>query len=90
MYLDSRDDTTISRQQEMELNQPSLHQTSLSATVSAKPMTRSCNELQLFKEYHGMVASLGESQTLCEKPAIGDHGCIALGKDFTPVSMQGR
>ncbi|OPJ69495.1 P protein isoform B [Patagioenas fasciata monilis] len=90
MYLDSRDDTTISRQQEMELDQPSLHQTSLSATVSAKPMTRSCNELQLLKEYHGMVTSLGESQTLCEKPAIGDDGCIALVKDFTPVSMQGR
>ncbi|KAK2528147.1 Oca2 [Columba livia] len=90
MYLDSRDDTTISRQQEMELDQPSLHQTSLSATMSAKPMTRSCNELQLLKEYHGMVTSLGESQTLCEKPAIGDDGCIALGKDFTPVSMQGR
>ncbi|KAK2517406.1 Oca2 [Columba guinea] len=90
MYLDSRDDTTISRQQEMELDQPSLHQTSLSGTMSAKPMTRSCNELQLLKEYHGMVTSLGESQTLCEKPAIGDDGCIALGKDFTPVSMQGR
>ncbi|XP_029855001.1 P protein isoform X6 [Aquila chrysaetos chrysaetos] len=90
MYLDNKDDSTISRQQEMELNQTSLHQTSLSAKVAAKPVTRSCNELRLLKEYHGMVANLGEPQTLCEKPAIGEDGCIALGKDFSPVPMQGR
>ncbi|KAI1241725.1 hypothetical protein IHE44_0005214, partial [Lamprotornis superbus] len=58
--------------------------------VAAKPVTRSCNELQLLKEYHGMVASLGQPQTLCEKSAIEEDGCIALGKDFTPVPMQGR
>lgn len=87
MYLDNKDNTTIPRQQEMELNQTSLHQT---AKVAAKPMTRSCNELRLFREYHGMVASLGEPQTLCEKPAIEEDGCIALGEDFTPVPMQGR
>ncbi|XP_026714854.1 P protein isoform X2 [Athene cunicularia] len=89
MYLDNKDDSTISRQQEMEMNHTSLHQTSLSAKVAAKPVTRSCNELQLLKEYHGMVASLGEPQTLCEKPAIREDGCIALG-NFTPVPMQGR
>uniref|UniRef100_A0A8C5JWV0 OCA2 melanosomal transmembrane protein n=1 Tax=Junco hyemalis TaxID=40217 RepID=A0A8C5JWV0_JUNHY len=89
MYLDNKDYSTVS-EQEMELNQTSSHQTILSAKVAAKPVTRSCNELQLFKEYHGMVASLGESQTLCEKSAIREDGCIALGKDFTPVPMQGR
>ncbi|XP_064571086.1 P protein [Zonotrichia leucophrys gambelii] len=89
MYLDNKDYSTVSKQ-DMELNQTSSHQTILSAKVAAKPVTRSCNELQLFKEYHGMVASLGESQTLCEKSAIREDGCIALGKDFTPVSMQGR
>ncbi|XP_033369505.1 P protein [Parus major] len=90
MYLDNKDCSTVTRQQEMELNQTSSHQTSLSAKVAAKPMTRSCNELQLLKEYHGMVASLGDPQTLCEKSAIGEDGCIALGEDFTPVPMQGR
>ncbi|KAM7031529.1 P protein [Passerculus sandwichensis] len=89
MYLDNKDYSTVSKQ-EMELNQTSSHQTILSAKVAAKPVARSCNELQLFKEYHGMVASLGESQTLCEKSAIREDGCIALGKDFTPVPMQGR
>uniref|UniRef100_A0A8C3UF65 OCA2 melanosomal transmembrane protein n=1 Tax=Catharus ustulatus TaxID=91951 RepID=A0A8C3UF65_CATUS len=90
MYLDNKDYSTVSRQQEMELNQTSSHQTSLSAKVAAKPVTRSCNELQLLKEYHGMVASLGEPRTLCEKSAIEEDSCIALGKDFTPVPMQGR
>ncbi|KAM6140045.1 LOW QUALITY PROTEIN: P protein [Pterocles gutturalis] len=90
MYLDNKDDSIISRQQEMELNQTSLHQSSLSAKVAAKPVTRSCNELQLLKEYHGMVASLGEPQVLCEKPAIREDDCIALGKDFTSVPTQGR
>ncbi|XP_023804419.1 P protein [Cyanistes caeruleus] len=90
MYLDNKDCSTVTRQQEMELNQTSSHQTSLSAKVAAKPMTRSCNELQLLKEYHGMVASLGDPQTLCEKSAIGEDDCITLGEDFTPVPMQGR
>ncbi|KAF4799998.1 hypothetical protein TURU_049800 [Turdus rufiventris] len=90
MYLDNKDYSTVSRQQEMELNQTSSHQTSLSAKVAAKPVTRSCNELQLLKEYHGMVASLGEPRTLCEKSTIEEDSCIALGKDFTPVPMQGR
>ncbi|XP_009880402.1 PREDICTED: P protein [Charadrius vociferus] len=90
MYLDNKDDSTISRQEEMELDQTPLHQTSLSAMAAAKPMSRSCNELRLLKEYHGMVASLGEPQTPCEKPAIGDDGCVALGKDFISVPMQGR
>uniref|UniRef100_U3JN69 OCA2 melanosomal transmembrane protein n=2 Tax=Ficedula albicollis TaxID=59894 RepID=U3JN69_FICAL len=90
MYLDNKDYSAVSRQQEMELNQTSSHQTSLSAKVAAKPVTRSCNELQLLKEYHGMVASLGEPQTLCEKSSIEEDGCIALGEDFTPVPMQGR
>uniref|UniRef100_A0A8D2PAG4 OCA2 melanosomal transmembrane protein n=2 Tax=Zosterops TaxID=36298 RepID=A0A8D2PAG4_ZOSLA len=89
MYSDNKDYSTVS-QQEMELNQTSSHQTSLSAKVAAKPVTRSCNELQLLTEYHGMVANLGEPQTLCEKSAIGEDSCIALGKDFTPVPMQGR
>nr|XP_041573298.1 P protein [Taeniopygia guttata] len=90
MYLDNKDYSTVSSQEEMELNQTSSHQNILSAKVAAKPMTRSCNELQLLKEYHGMVASLGEPQTLCEKSAIREDGCVALGKDFTPVPMQGR
>ncbi|XP_066032618.1 P protein isoform X2 [Chamaea fasciata] len=90
MYLDNKDYSTVSRQQEMELNQTSSHQTSLSAKVAAKPVARSCNELQLLKEYHGMVASLGEPQILCEKSTIGEDSCIALGEDFTPVPMQGR
>uniref|UniRef100_A0A8C4XTJ6 OCA2 melanosomal transmembrane protein n=1 Tax=Falco tinnunculus TaxID=100819 RepID=A0A8C4XTJ6_FALTI len=90
MYLDNKDDSTISRQQKIELNQTSLHQTNLSAKVTAKPVTRSCNELRLLKEYHGMVVSLGEPQTLCEKTETGEDGCIALEKDFTPVPMQGR
>ncbi|XP_068038772.1 P protein isoform X3 [Anomalospiza imberbis] len=90
MYLDNKDYSTVSRQQEMELNQTSSHQNILSTKVAAKPMTRSCNELQLLKEYHGMVASLGEPQTLCEKSATEEDGCVALGKDFTSVPMQGR
>uniref|UniRef100_A0A672UN08 OCA2 melanosomal transmembrane protein n=1 Tax=Strigops habroptila TaxID=2489341 RepID=A0A672UN08_STRHB len=90
MYLDNKDESTIPRQQEMELNQTSLRQTSLTAKVAAKPVTKSCNELRLLKEYHGMVASLGEQQTLCENPAIREDVCIALGKDFTPVPVQGR
>lgn len=73
----------------MELNQASSHSTSLSAKVAAKPVTRNCNELQLLKEYPVMVASL-EPQTLCEKSAIEEDGCIALGKDFTSVPLQGR
>ncbi|KAM6292552.1 P protein [Porphyrio hochstetteri] len=89
MYLDNKDDGTISRQ-EMELNQTSLHQNSLSAKVAAKSVTRSCNELRLLKEYHGMVTSLEGPQTLCENPAIGEDGCVALGKDFTSVPIQGR
>ncbi|XP_009929448.2 P protein [Opisthocomus hoazin] len=90
MYFDNKDDSTISIKQEMELNQTSLHETGLSAKGEAKPVTRSCNELQLLKEYHGMVASLGEPQTLCETTTIVEDGCIALGKDFSPVPMQGR
>ncbi|XP_031956170.1 P protein isoform X1 [Corvus moneduloides] len=90
MYLDNKDYNTVSIQQEMELNQTSSHPTSLSAKVAAKPVTRNCNELQLLKEYPVMVASLGEPQTLCEKSAIEEDSCIALGKDFTPVPMQGR
>ncbi|OXB56323.1 hypothetical protein ASZ78_004315 [Callipepla squamata] len=89
MYLDNKDDSTISRQ-EMELNQTPSHQTSLSATVATKPGNRSCNELWLLKEYHGMVTSLGEPRTPCEKAAIEEDGCITLGKDFTQVPMQGR
>nr|XP_009664683.1 PREDICTED: P protein [Struthio camelus australis] len=91
MYLENKDDSTISRKQEMELNQTSRSiDANLSAKVAAKPVTRSCNELQLLKEYHGMVAALGEPQTLCENTAIGDDCCVALGKDFTPLPMQGR
>lgn len=90
MYLDNKDDSTISRQQEMELNQTPSHETGLSATVASKPGTRSCNELRLLREYHGMVASLGEPQMLCEKRAIGEDDCVALGKDFTQVPIQGR
>uniref|UniRef100_A0A8B9F9E8 OCA2 melanosomal transmembrane protein n=1 Tax=Amazona collaria TaxID=241587 RepID=A0A8B9F9E8_9PSIT len=90
MYLDNKDESAIPRQQEMELNQTSLHQTSLTAKVAAKPVTRSCNDLRLLKEYHGMVASLREQQTLCENPAIAEDVCIALGKDFTPLPLQGR
>uniref|UniRef100_A0A8C2YGL9 OCA2 melanosomal transmembrane protein n=1 Tax=Coturnix japonica TaxID=93934 RepID=A0A8C2YGL9_COTJA len=89
MYLDSRDDSMVSRQ-EMELNQTPSHQTSLSATVAAKPGSRSCSELWLLKEYHGMVTSLGEPHTPCDKAAIEEDGCIALGKDFSQVPMQGR
>uniref|UniRef100_A0A8B9DNK5 OCA2 melanosomal transmembrane protein n=1 Tax=Anser cygnoides TaxID=8845 RepID=A0A8B9DNK5_ANSCY len=37
-----------------------------------------------------MVASLGEPQTLCENRAIGEDDCVALGKDFTQVPVQGR
>ncbi|XP_040391483.1 P protein isoform X3 [Cygnus olor] len=90
MYLDNKDDSTISRQQEMELIQTPSHETGLSATVASKRGTRSCNELRLLKEYHGMVASLGEPQTLCENRAIGEDDCVALGKDFTQVPIQGR
>ncbi|KAM6316954.1 P protein [Aegotheles albertisi] len=90
MYLDNKDDSTVSRQQEMELNKIPLYQNSLSANVAVKPVTRSCSDLGLLKEYHGMVASLGEPQTLCENTAEEEDGCVALGKDFTPVPMQGR
>ncbi|KAM6419960.1 P protein [Pluvialis apricaria] len=90
MYLDNKDDSTISRQEEMELDQTSLHQNNLSAMAAAKPVSRSCNELRLLKEYHGMVASLGEPQTPYEQPAIGEDGCVALGKDFISIPMQGR
>ncbi|XP_052520768.1 P protein [Tympanuchus pallidicinctus] len=89
MYLDNKDDSMVSRQ-EMELNRTPSHQTSLSARVATKPGTRSCNELWLLKEYHGMVTSLGEPHTPCEKAAIEEDGCVALGKDFTQVPMQGR
>lgn len=89
MYLDNKDDSMVSRQ-EMELNRTPSHQTSLSARVATKPGTRSCNELWLLKEYHGMVTSLGEPHAPCEKAAIEEDGCVALGKDFTQVPMQGR
>uniref|UniRef100_A0A8B9PBU0 OCA2 melanosomal transmembrane protein n=1 Tax=Apteryx owenii TaxID=8824 RepID=A0A8B9PBU0_APTOW len=91
MYLDNKDDSTISRKQEMELNQTSpSHHTSLTAKVAAKPVIRSCNDLRLLKEYHGMVVALGEPQTPCENTAIGNDCCVALGKDFTPLPLQER
>ncbi|XP_069732151.1 P protein [Phaenicophaeus curvirostris] len=90
MYLDNEDDSTISRHQEMELNQTSLHPTSLSTKGAVKPVSRSCSELRLLNEYHGMVASLGEPQSLCGRSTIEEDGCISLQKDFTPVPMQGR
>ncbi|XP_008496307.1 P protein [Calypte anna] len=90
MYLDNKSDSIISRQQEMELNQTPLQQERLSSSAASRATTRDFSNLGLLKEYHGMVASLGEPQTLCEKPAIGKDDCVTPVEDFTPVPMQGR
>uniref|UniRef100_A0A8C0G305 OCA2 melanosomal transmembrane protein n=1 Tax=Chelonoidis abingdonii TaxID=106734 RepID=A0A8C0G305_CHEAB len=91
MYLDSKDDGAISRNLEMELTQTSPpHHASLHGKVAAEPIASNFNELQLLKEFRGMVSVQGQPQKPYQNGAIGQDCCVPLGKDFSPLAMQGR
>ncbi|XP_019381077.1 PREDICTED: P protein [Gavialis gangeticus] len=90
MYLDNKEDEAISRKLEMEMTQTSAHRAGLPGNVASEPETRNLNELQLLKEFHAMVAVQGEPPTPHQNRAIGQDCCVALGKDFSPLTMQGR
>ncbi|XP_014382908.1 P protein [Alligator sinensis] len=90
MYLDNKEDEAISRKLEMEMTQTSAHRASLPGNVASEPGTRNLNELQLLKEFHAMVAVQGEPATPHQNRAIGQDCCVVLGKDFSPLTMQGR
>ncbi|XP_059576945.1 P protein isoform X2 [Alligator mississippiensis] len=90
MYLDNKEDEAISRKLEMEMTQTSAHRASLPGNVASEPGTRNLNELQLLKEFHAMVVVQGEPPTPHQNRAIGQDCCVALGKDFSPLTMQGR
>nr|XP_025037030.1 P protein isoform X2 [Pelodiscus sinensis] len=89
MYLDSKDDGTITRNLEMELTQTSSpHHASSHGKVAAEPIASNLNEL--LKEFHGMVAIQGQPQIPYQNGAVGQDCCVPLGKDFNPLAMQGR
>uniref|UniRef100_A0A8D0HRZ2 OCA2 melanosomal transmembrane protein n=1 Tax=Sphenodon punctatus TaxID=8508 RepID=A0A8D0HRZ2_SPHPU len=91
MYLDSKEDGAISRKLEMERTQSSVpHHKSLHGNVVAEPVASNISELCLLEEFHGMVAAHGEPQKPYQNGAMGQDCCIALGKDFSPLTMQGR
>ncbi|XP_007063264.1 P protein [Chelonia mydas] len=91
MYLDSKDDGAISRNLEMELTQTSSpHHVNLPGKVAADPVASNFNELRLLKEFHGMVSVQGQPQKPYQNGAIGQDCCVPLGKDFSPLAMQGR
>ncbi|XP_044860956.1 P protein isoform X1 [Mauremys mutica] len=91
MYLDSKDDGAISRNLEMELTQASSpHHANLHGKVAAEPIASNFNELRLLKEFRGMVSVQGQPQKPYQNGAIGQDGCVPLGKDFSPLAMQGR
>ncbi|XP_074821766.1 P protein isoform X2 [Natator depressus] len=91
MYLDSKDDGAISRNLEMELTQTSSpHHVNLPGKVAAEPVASNFKELRLLKEFHGMVSVQGQPQKPYQNGAIGQDCCVPLGKDFSPLAMQGR
>ncbi|KAG6926311.1 OCA2 melanosomal transmembrane protein [Chelydra serpentina] len=91
MYLDSKDDGAISRNLEMELTQTSSsHHANLHGKGAAGPIASNFNELRLLKEFHGMVSAQGQPQKPYQNGAIGQDCCVPLGKDFSPLAMQGR
>uniref|UniRef100_A0A674I531 Citrate transporter-like domain-containing protein n=1 Tax=Terrapene triunguis TaxID=2587831 RepID=A0A674I531_9SAUR len=91
MYLDSKDDGAISGNLEMELSQTSSpHNANLHGKVAAEPIASNFNELRLLKEFHGMVSVQGQPQKPYQNGAIGQDCCVPLGKDFSPLAMQGR
>ncbi|XP_050788038.1 P protein [Gopherus flavomarginatus] len=91
MYLDSKDDGAISRNLEMELTHTSSpHHANLHGKVAAEPIASNFNELRLLKEFHGMVSVQGQPEKLYQNGAIGQDCCVPLGKDFSPLAMQGR
>ncbi|TFK05513.1 P protein [Platysternon megacephalum] len=91
MYLDSKDDGAISRNLEMELTQTSSpHHANLHRKVAAEPIASNFNELRLLKEFGGMVSVQGQPQKPYQNGAIGQDCCVPLGKDFSPLAMQGR
>ncbi|KAM9171364.1 P protein [Pangshura tecta] len=91
MYLDSKDDGAISRNLEMELTQTSSsHHGNLHGKVAAEPIASNFNELRLLKEFRGMVSVQRQPQKPYQNGAIGQDCCVPLGKDFSPLAMQGR
>ncbi|XP_043348885.1 P protein [Dermochelys coriacea] len=91
MYLDSKDDGAISRNLEMELTQTSSpHHANLPGKVAAEPIASNFNELRLLKEFHGMMSVQGQPQKPYQNGAIRQDCCVPLGKDFSPLAMQGR
>uniref|UniRef100_A0A8C3FZG5 OCA2 melanosomal transmembrane protein n=1 Tax=Chrysemys picta bellii TaxID=8478 RepID=A0A8C3FZG5_CHRPI len=91
MYLDSKDDGAISGNLEMELSQTSSpHNANLHGKVATEPIGGNFSELRLLKEFHGMVSVQGQPQKPYQNGAIGQDCCVPLGKDLSPLAMQGR
>ncbi|XP_062983571.1 P protein [Elgaria multicarinata webbii] len=88
MYLDNKDGGAISRKVDMELTQaPGPHHVDLLGDVAAEPISSNFSELKLLKE---MMAVQGESQKPYRNGGPEPDCCITLGKDFSPLAMQGR
>ncbi|XP_053168412.1 P protein [Hemicordylus capensis] len=88
MYLDNKDDGTLSRKVDMELTQaPVPHHVDLLGDVTAEPISNNFSELKLLKE---MIAVQGEPQKCYPNSESEPDCCITLGKDFSPLAMQGR
>ncbi|CAI5772147.1 isoform X1 [Podarcis lilfordi] len=88
MYLDNKDDSAMSRKVDMELTQaPIPHHVDLLGGVAAEPIPNNFSELELLKE---MMAVQGEPHKPYPSSAPEQECCITLGKDFSPLSMQGR
>uniref|UniRef100_A0A670I812 OCA2 melanosomal transmembrane protein n=1 Tax=Podarcis muralis TaxID=64176 RepID=A0A670I812_PODMU len=88
MYLDNKDESAMSRKVDMELTQaPIPHHVDLLGGVAAEPIPNNFSELELLKE---MMAVQGEPHKPYPSSAPEQECCITLGKDFSPLSMQGR
>ncbi|XP_066478018.1 P protein [Tiliqua scincoides] len=88
MYLDNKDDGTISRKVDMELAPSGVqHHADFLGDGVVEPVSHNCSQLKLLKE---MMAVQGEPQKFYPNCAAEPDCCVTLGKDFSPLTMQGR
>ncbi|XP_020652469.3 P protein [Pogona vitticeps] len=86
MYLDSKEDSAISRRVDMELTQASGPQ-HVDLLRAVEPISSNFNELNLLKE---MMAVQREVQKPYPNNAPETDSHITLEKDFSPLTMQER
>lgn len=88
MYVDNKDDGAISRKVDMELAPAGVpHHADFLGDVVVEPVSNNFSQLKLLKE---MMAVQGEPQKSYPNGAVEPDCCIALGKEFSPLTMQGR